>query len=59
MAGCSLCTTWAKLATLDPMDAVVAKWGPRAVGMNLYIDDVVMCTYGSEEAVITRLGGAT
>ena len=59
MAGCSLCTTWAKLATLDPMDAVVAKWGPRAVGMNLYIDDVVMCTYGSEDAVITRLGGAT
>ena len=59
MAGCSLCTTWAKLATLDPMDAVVRKWGPRTVGVNLYIDDVVMCTYGSDNAVVTRLGGAT
>ena len=59
MAGCSLCTTWAKLATLDPMDAVVKQWGRRTVEIHLYIDDVVMCTYGSMDAVVTRLCGAT
>ena len=59
MAGCSCCTTWAKLATIDPMDSVTEQWPNDKVEIDIYIDDVAMRATGSREQVPRWLGQAT
>ena len=61
MAGCSLCTTLAKLVTLSPMQEVLrrTRTSRGRLGLHLFVDDVCLATAGGAGEVVTRLRDAT
>ena len=56
VAGCSLCTTLAKLILLSPMDAVVG--AHRQVSFDVFVDDLRAGTAGTPDVVTRRLDAA-